>query len=109
MQPPVAYAIVHKDPPEVYVAENIETLSEVLARRVIAQSPSADFEPQALAAIREALLQQNWSDALETWVTQTGVGISIFDSEKVWTRDELAKEPYRFIIRGATIFKNPHA
>jgi hypothetical protein len=105
----VAYAIVHEDPPEVYIAESIEVLSEVLARQVIARSSSADFEAHALARIREALLQQNWSDAVEAWIIQTGVGISVFDSEVVWSQEMLGKEPYRFIIRGTPIFKNPHA
>ena len=76
---PYAYAVVRDDPPEVFVAENLDVLHRVLALHVVAQVPGNQFGGQA-AYVREALLDERWADAVVAWMELTNVVIDVYDS-----------------------------
>ena len=109
MQPAYAYAVVHDSPPGVYFAENIEVLSEVLAREVISQTPSTRFERNSLEEIREALLDRQWGEALEIWTLETGIVVDVFESGDVWTENQLNSSSYHLTVQKSPIFKGSNA
>ena len=59
----LSYAIVRDDPPEVYLAEDIDTLHWVLALQVVARSRPDELPGPAVSVIRGALLDERWADA----------------------------------------------
>jgi hypothetical protein len=68
----IAYAVVHRDPPEVFFAEDEHVLSRVLALQLVAQLPANEVSsPGRLEAMRQALLDERWADALVEWITET--------------------------------------
>ena len=109
MESAYPYAVVHSTPPQVYFAEDVETLSEILARRVIARTRSRFFEPTPLHDIRTALLDRNWERALLLWMTHMETHIDIYPSGEIHTGEMLAKEPYDLAIRNSPIFESPDA
>ena len=84
----VAYAVVHTEPPSIFLADDIELLHRVLALEVVART-----DPQLLGdrgdPIREALLEERWGDATVAWIRATGTGIDVYDGKSVYTDDDL--------------------
>ncbi|MDQ1436993.1 MAG: hypothetical protein QOK43_622 [Acidimicrobiaceae bacterium] len=64
----VACAVIRDDPPQVFVAEDIETLNWVLALRLIARTPGREVEASARERLRAALLDEQWGTAVELWM-----------------------------------------
>ena len=84
----VAYAVVHTEPPSIFLADDIEVLHRVLALEVVARTDPALLAPQA-ASIREALLEERWGDATVEWIRATGTGIDVYDTKSVYSDDDL--------------------
>ena len=101
----VACAVVHNDPPEVYVAEDIDTLNRVIALRVIARTDPADVPSEARERIRRALLDEQWGEALEIWLDYWPDGIDVYGTHELFlARDvELVGEELQF----APLFRSP--
>ena len=68
----VACAVVRDDPPRVFVAENLETLNWVLANQLVAKTPGRDLPPGERAALRQALREERWGDAVFAFIARTG-------------------------------------
>ena len=49
----VSYAIVRDDPPELFLADDIDTLQWVLALQLVAQSRPRDLPENAVRSIRD--------------------------------------------------------
>lgn len=64
----VACAVVRGNPPEVFVAEDLETLNWVLALRLIARTPGRELDPERREPLRAALLEEQWGTAVELWM-----------------------------------------
>lgn len=64
----VACAVVRDDPPQVFVAEDLETLNWVLAIRLIARTPGRELDPELRQKLRQALRQEEWGTAVELWM-----------------------------------------
>lgn len=79
----VAYAVVHLDPPEVWLAEDIDVLHRVLALEVVAAT-----EPRLLGEsvepIRQALLDERWGDAAVEWIRATDIAIDVYTTRSVY-------------------------
>ena len=86
--PSVAYAVVHTEPPSIFLADDIDLLHRVLALEVVART-----DPVLLGAtssgIREALLEERWGDATVAWIQATGTGIDVYDGKSVYSDDDL--------------------
>ncbi|MEM9464396.1 MAG: hypothetical protein AAGA90_03440 [Actinomycetota bacterium] len=84
----VAYAVVHTEPPSIFLADDIEVLHRVLALEVVART-----DPALLAAaateIRDALLEERWGDAVVAWIRTVGTGIDVYDGKSIYTADDL--------------------
>ena len=84
----VAYAVVHTEPPSIFLAEDLDLLHRVLALEVVARTDPASLS-EAAADIRVALLEERWGDATVAWIRATGTGIDVHDGKSVYTDDDL--------------------
>ncbi len=84
----VAYAVVHTEPPSIFLADDIDVLHRVLALEVVARTDPALIGDRC-DAIREALLDERWGDATVEWIRATGTGIDVYDGKSVYTDDDL--------------------
>ncbi|MGI9621947.1 MAG: hypothetical protein ACR2PK_03850 [Acidimicrobiales bacterium] len=74
----VAYAVVRSDPPDVFLADDIETLNRVLALELVAAADPNTMLPGAAESLREALLEERWADALVDWIGMTGMAVDVY-------------------------------
>lgn len=100
----VAVAIVHSDPPEVLLASNADVLTRLVALKVVAQTDPRELGPGDLSAIREALLDGRWADAVVAWIDAGNQPIDAYPDEDVWTEARLDEESASFEIRMQRIF-----
>ncbi len=84
----VAYAVVHTEPPSIFLADDIEVLHRVLALEVVARTDPA-LLGVAAGEIRDALLEERWGDAVVAWIRTVGTGIDVYDGKSVYTADDL--------------------
>jgi hypothetical protein len=84
----VAYAVVHTEPPSIFLADDIDLLHRVLALEVVARTDPA-LLGAAAPGIREALLEERWGDATVAWIRGTGTGIDVHDGKSVYSHDDL--------------------
>src|SRR5437870_2961042 len=88
----VAVAIVHSDPPEVLLASNADVLTRLVALKVVAQTDPADLGASDLSAIRAALLDERWADAVVAWIDAGNQPVDAYPDEDVWTEARLDTE-----------------
>lgn len=104
-QTPGAYAIVKRDPPELWVATNGEVISRLLALKVVAATDPTVFARTELEAVRHALLEERWADAVGTWMAVTGIDIDVYEEHvRVWTNEDLDAAAAAFGIRLSRLF-----
>lgn len=101
----IAYAVVHWDPPEVFFAEDEHVLSRVLALQLVAQLRANQVSsPGRLEAMRKALLDERWADALVEWITETETAVDAYPSEEIWTEERLDLDRATLEIRVSPLF-----
>lgn len=88
----VAYAVVRFDPPEVFLAEDIEVLQRVLAFELVARTDAGDLGIDGTAMLRAALLEERWSDAVLAWMDLREVAVDVYTFLPVFTDSELPSE-----------------
>ena len=64
----IACAVVRDDPPQVFIAEDQETLNWVLALRLISRIPGSELSTDLRDRLRTALRTEQWGDAVELWM-----------------------------------------
>jgi hypothetical protein len=94
----VACAVVHDDPPEMFIADDIETLNWVLALHLIARIPGHEIADDLRVALRAALVDEQWGDAVELWMRVHPGEIDVYPSYDFYLpRDvDLAPEELQF-------------
>jgi hypothetical protein len=103
----LAYAVVHGTPPEVYAAEDVDVLQWVIAIEVVAQTPASILGPGTVEALREALLDERWGDAVELWMRASGTTIDVYpDGLKVWTAEGLQSDIANVRLQFTPLFTN---
>lgn len=101
----VAFAVVHGDPPDVFFAEDEHVLSRVLAFQLVAQLRAADVSsPKRLQAMRAALLDERWGDALLEWIDETDTAVDVYPSGEIWGNERLDLDRASFEIRVSPLF-----
>jgi hypothetical protein len=105
-KPVGAYAVVRSEDPVVFLAENADVISRVLALQLVAQLPAADVSsPARLREMQQALLEERWADALVAWIEETGTAVDVYEEvPKVWSGAELHAEQASMEIRVAPLF-----
>lgn len=86
----VAYAVVREDPPEVYVAEDMDALNWVLALKVVARTPARQLPSGVRSGLRAALLEERWGDAVHQWIDHTQVAVDVYPSMELYQRSDVA-------------------
>ena len=85
----VAYAVVANDPPDVYLAADIETLHRVLAIELVAQTEPSELGEGGAEQVKEALLDERWGDAVSAWMALRGVDIDVYTYRHIFTETDL--------------------
>ena len=104
MMSAVATAVVHTEPPLVYLAEDLETLHRLLALEVVART-SAELLNGRATEVRQALLEERWGDAVVCWIHETGTGIDVYPSSSVYTGDDLPADLIGAQLQFAALFR----
>jgi hypothetical protein len=86
----IACAIVRGDPPEVFAAEDLETLHWILALRVVAATPARELPAGIREALRDALLDERWGDAVAMWMGQRDAAVDVYPSMDLHTPSDVA-------------------
>lgn len=74
-----AYAVVRDEVPQVFLADDVETLQRVLALNVVAQLTPNDISSENRAdLLRQSLLDEQWGDAVEMWIEETGIAVDVY-------------------------------
>jgi hypothetical protein len=103
----VAFAVVHHDPPDVYIAEDEYVLARLLALNVVAPTrPESLPSAAAVQELRAHLLDERWADAILAWVEFSGVVIDAYPDEEVWTESRLDAERAALEIRMSPLFRD---
>ncbi|MGP0030406.1 MAG: hypothetical protein ACLPVF_07860 [Acidimicrobiales bacterium] len=76
----VACAVVRDDPPRVFVAQDLATLNWVLACQLVAKTPGADLPAGERDALRTALTEHRWGDAVFAFIDRTGIAVDVYES-----------------------------
>lgn len=88
----VAYAVVRFDPPEVFLAEDIDVLQRLLALDLVADTDPALLSPEGADELRRALLDERWGDAVVTWMELSGVAVDVYTFLPIFGSAELPTE-----------------
>lgn len=100
-----AWAVVKHDTPQIFLAENAQVISRLIALKVVAASDPATFAPHLVEAVREHLLHERWADAVVMWMEATDTLIDVYEEHvPVWTEAILDREVASMAIRTARLF-----
>jgi hypothetical protein len=80
----VACAVVRDDPPRVFVAQDLDTLNWVLACQLVATMPGRDLPVGERDALRIALTEQRWGDAVFAFIDRTGIEVDVYESTELF-------------------------
>jgi hypothetical protein len=80
----VACAVVRDDPPRVFVAEDMATLNWVLACQLVAKTPGSELPAGERAALRTALVEERWGDAVIAFIDRTGIAVDVYESTDLY-------------------------
>jgi hypothetical protein len=89
----LSYAVVRSDPPEIYLADDIDTLQWVLALKVVARTRPADLSPGQADVLRQALLAEEWGQAVFEWINATGTPVDVYPSIDVYEARHVVMGP----------------
>lgn len=100
-----AWAVVKHDTPQIFLAENAQVISRLIALKVVAASDHSTFEPHLVDAVREHLLHERWADAVVMWMEATDTLIDVYEEHvPIWTESRLDSEVASMAIRTARLF-----
>lgn len=80
-----AYALVHSDPPEVFLADTIETLNWVLAVRLVARDGEDRLGRHTAEVLKHHLMEEQWGEAVLTWIEATNTPVDVYPGITVHT------------------------
>jgi hypothetical protein len=89
----IACAVVHGDPPEVFTAEDLETLHWVLALKHIARTRGRDVPSGLREELRSALADERWGDAVVLWMQFDPEAIDVYPSFDLHVPADVALGP----------------
>jgi hypothetical protein len=102
----LAYAIVRDDPPEVFVADDLDVLHWVLAVHLVAQTQAASLRPDQVETLREALTEERWGDAVVEWIGITGIPVDVYSGLHLWTSGEITPDTVLHELEFTPLFRD---
>jgi hypothetical protein len=103
----VAYAVVRTEPPQVFLAEDVDVLQRVLAVELVARTDPSSLDPTDLESIRQALLDERWSDAVVGWMSFVGVEVDVYTYLHVFSEHEVPPDLVGAQLQFAPLFRDP--
>jgi hypothetical protein len=101
----VAYAVVRSEPPEVFLATDVEVLHRVLAAELVARAPSGTFDRTEVTEVREALLDERWGDAVVRWIAYSGIEVDVYTHLHVYSSEDLPPDLIGAQIQFSPLFQ----
>ncbi len=89
----VACAVVRDDPPRLFVAQDLDTLNWVLACQLVANTPGRELPVGERTALRRALREERWGDAVFAFIARTGIAVDVYESTELHAAAEAAIGP----------------
>lgn len=102
----VAYAVVHDTPPKVYLASDIDVLQRVLALEVVARSDPGLIDEGTRDAMRQALLDERWDEAVLEWMAISGVVIDVYTHLPIFTGSDLPADMIGAQLQFTRLFRD---
>jgi hypothetical protein len=84
----VACAVVRENPPQVFVADDQDTLNWVLALELISRTPGRELEEGLRDRLRAALRNEQWGEAVELWM-HNRPEVDVYSSFELHTADDV--------------------
>ena len=81
----VAVAVIRDDPPSVLVAADLDVLHRALAVRLLARA--GEIPEERKRKLQDALLEEQWSDAVAMWIEHTGVAVDVYTEDVLTDAD----------------------
>ena len=104
--PGVAYGVVRSEPPQVFLATDVDVLHRVLATELVARTPTNALADGATESVRAALLDERWGDAVLAWIDVMGVEVDVYTHLHVYTADDLPADLIGAQIQFAPLFRD---
>lgn len=89
----VSCAVVRDDPPRVFVAQDLATLNWVLACQLVAKTPGRDLPVGDRDALRVALTERRWGDAVFAFIDLTGIAVDVYESTDLFSSVDVEVGP----------------
>lgn len=103
--PGVAYAVVRSEPPQVFLATDVDVLHRVLAAELVARTPANALPDGDMESVRSALLDERWGDAVLAWIDLMGVAVDVYTHLHVYTANDLPADLIGAQIQFAPLFR----
>jgi len=101
-----AWAVVKHDTPQIFLAENAQVISRLIALKVVAASDPSIFAPHEIETVQDHLLHERWADAVVMWMQATDTLIDVYEEHvPIWTEDTLDREVASMAIRTSRLFE----
>lgn len=102
---PGAWAVINYENPQIFLAENADVISRLIALKLVAGSDPALFGSN-IGEVRDHLLNERWAGAVVAWIEATGVTVDVYEEYvPVWTQRELDQEIASMAIRTSRLFE----
>lgn len=101
----LAYAVVHDEPPAVFTAEDVDVLHWVLAVQLVAQTNASDVTGEQAQALRAALTEERWGDAVAEWIDITGIAVDVHTDLRLWTSAEITPDTVLHELEFTPLFR----
>lgn len=101
----VSLAVLHGDPPQVLIAEDLETLQWRIALEFVAKTDPDDLEPADAEAIRQGLLDEQWGVAVERWLLSNDEKLDVYESWELYQPDDVEMGPAE--LQFTPLFRTP--
>jgi len=75
------------------VAESLDALNWVLACQLVAKTPGSGLPPGERAALRQALREERWGDAVFAFIARTGTAVDVYESTELHAAAEATVGP----------------
>jgi hypothetical protein len=103
--PGVAYAVVRSEPPQVFLATDVDVLHRVLAAELVARTPANALADSDMKFVQAALLDERWGDAVLGWIDLMGIEVDVYTHLHVYTADDLPVDLIGAQIQFAPLFR----
>jgi hypothetical protein len=102
----VAYAVVRTEPPQVFLADDVEVLQRVLAVELVARTDPSALDTAECEEVRTALLEERWGDAVMAWITRMNVPVDVYTYLHVYSEAELPAELIGAQLQFSPLFRD---